>query len=79
MITSDKKIESNRRNALKSTCPRTVKGKSKSRWNAIKHGLLAKEVVVPVGTLAEDHGEFDNLLDELVRSLWPQARWKKWP
>ena len=38
-MTSQRKIESNRRNAKRSTGPRTALGKSRSRANALKHGL----------------------------------------
>ncbi len=39
-MTSDKQIRANRRNALKSTGPKTSEGKSKVKRNALKHGLL---------------------------------------
>ena len=42
MPTSQLKIESNRRNAQKSTGPRTTAGKNRSRFNALKHGEYAK-------------------------------------
>ena len=38
-MTSARKIESNRQNALRSTGPRTDAGKARSRRNALKHGL----------------------------------------
>ncbi len=40
-MTSAKKIEANRRNALRSTGPRTAAGKARSRKNALRHGLAA--------------------------------------
>ena len=40
MMTSPKKAEANRRNALNSTGPRTPEGKAAVRLNALKHGLL---------------------------------------
>lgn len=40
-MTSPRKIEANRRNAKRSTGPRTVHGKQRSRTNALKHGLAA--------------------------------------
>jgi hypothetical protein len=40
-MTSAKKIEANRRNALRSTGPRTAAGKARSRQNATRHGLAA--------------------------------------
>ena len=41
-MTSDKKVQANRRNALKSTGPNTPEGKAAVRLNALKHGLLSK-------------------------------------
>ena len=40
-MTSQRKIEANRRNAKRSTGPKTVLGKMRSRANALKHGLAA--------------------------------------
>jgi hypothetical protein len=40
-MTSQRKIESNRRNAKLSTGPKTERGKAASRVNATKHGLSA--------------------------------------
>ena len=45
-MASDAQIEANRANAQKSTGPRTAEGKAKVAPNAIKHGLLAEQVVV---------------------------------
>jgi hypothetical protein len=41
-IVSTRKVEANRRNALKSTGPRTPRGKAYSRRNACKHGLFIR-------------------------------------
>ena len=46
MIVSEARISANRRNSLKSTGPRTLEGKARSRANALKHGLCAS-IVVP--------------------------------
>lgn len=44
-MTSVTQIEANRRNALKSTGPRTEAGKQVSRGNAVRHGLTAETVI----------------------------------
>lgn len=46
-MTSQRQIEANRRNAQKSTDPRTEAGKERSRRNALKHGLAGLGVVLP--------------------------------
>src|SRR3974377_810928 len=57
-MTSYRQIEANRRNALRSTGPRTDVGKQASRRNAVRHGLTAETVI---GALedAEDYKEFE--------------------
>jgi len=50
-------ITANRANAQKSTGPRTGAGKSASRFNALRHGLDAKSVIIP----GEDPAEYDAL------------------
>jgi hypothetical protein len=44
-MTSFRQIEANRRNALRSTGPRTEEGKQQSRRNALRHGLTAETVI----------------------------------
>src|SRR4051794_37649094 len=47
-MASPRQTEANRRNASKSTGPKTTEGKSASRANALRHGLAGEGVVVPV-------------------------------
>jgi hypothetical protein len=56
--TSAAQIEANRSNALKSTGPRTGHGKGFSRLNALKHGMLAREVVLRGRLDGEEEREF---------------------
>ena len=44
-MTTEKQIAANRENARKSTGPRTLNGKRKSRRNAVRHGLTAETVI----------------------------------
>jgi hypothetical protein len=44
-MTSFRQIEANRRNAIRSTGPRTEEGKQQSRRNALRHGLTAETVI----------------------------------
>lgn len=66
---SPKSIEANRRNALRSTGPRTRKGKKAVRWNALKHGLLARSVVISFVEGEENAAEFRKLLNHLRKDL----------
>jgi hypothetical protein len=49
-----KRISANRRNALKSTGPRTEEGKARASLNALKHGLRASSLALPYLENAED-------------------------
>src|SRR3954470_4399134 len=46
-MASPKQIESKRLNARKSAGPRTQRGKSATRLNALKHGLFATDPIIP--------------------------------
>ena len=46
MGTSQARIDANRRNAKKSTGPRTAEGKKRSCLNAVTHGLRAETLVL---------------------------------
>ena len=69
--TSVAKIHASRKNALKSTGPKTLKGKSVVRWNALKHGLLSKEVIIQAGDGKESNAEFSRFLAQLQVDLQP--------
>ena len=84
-------IEANRRNANKSTGPRTEAGKAASRLNALKSGIEAKSTVIPGESAAElealtasYHDRFRPaapeevfLVDVLVSSDWLLRRLRK--
>ena len=45
--TKEERAEISRLNSRKSTGPRTVAGKDRSKYNATKHGLTARSVLLP--------------------------------
>lgn len=70
MTVSEKQLEANRKNAQKGGV-KTEEGKAIIRYNALKHGLLAKEVIVTVGDGAENPEEFNALMEDLSTQLKP--------
>jgi hypothetical protein len=66
-----KKARANRHNSLRSTGPRTPEGKRKVRSNAMKHGMLAKEVVIKTGDGKESATEFKRLMQKFHQDLKP--------
>lgn len=69
--TSERKAESNRRNARKSTGPKTARGKAWSRLNALKHGILASQAVVATTEGSENRKMFEELVDGLAADFSP--------
>jgi hypothetical protein len=58
----------NRRNAQKSTGPRTPEGKNRYRFNALKHGMTAKTLVLP----DEDADVLQMRIETWIADLQPQ-------
>ena len=66
-MASDKQIRANRRNARKSTGPKTPEGKSVVSHNALKHGLLSQQILLP----DEDEASLVQLSEHLHSQLQP--------
>jgi hypothetical protein len=66
-VSSDKQTRANRRNALNSTGPKTPQGKAAARQNALRHGLLSAEMLVP----GEDEAALKELSERLRDELRP--------
>jgi hypothetical protein len=57
-MTSFRQIESNRRNALRSTGPKTESGRQRSSQNALRHGLTAETIITSLEN-ADDYKAFE--------------------
>jgi len=66
---SQKKLQANCRNAKLSKGPKTKEGKAKSKMNALKHGLTAKELILP----GENEKQFKELRKALKREYKPET------
>ena len=71
-MVSQKQLEANRKNAPKGGV-KTTEGKAIIKYNALKHGLLTKEVVITIGEGAENPEEFNGLLTDLKTQLNPEG------
>jgi hypothetical protein len=87
-MATEKQIQANRQNALSSTGPKSPEGKSRAARNALKHGLLSRDMVLPgespkelkafreamIAELAPE-GELEEFLaDRVVESAWRLGR-----
>jgi hypothetical protein len=68
-MATQKQIDANRINALKSTGPRTATGKSKSRLNALRDGLTGQIVTLS----PQDRPVFEQLKAEVLAGFNPQT------
>lgn len=86
-MASEKQFMANKQNALKSTGPRTENGKATTSKNAIKHGILSKEIYLDAGMQPDfnklreglyfqfkPQGELEDfLLDRIINCAWRLA------
>ena len=68
-MVSERRIEANRRNAQKSTGPRSIDGRARSSMNALRHGITGQVSIMTV----EDRGAHDKFVQELIESLRPEG------
>jgi hypothetical protein len=68
-MATDAQIAANRRNALRSTGPRTPEGKARSSRNHLVHGLLAKGLIE-----GESQEEFLAVYEDFHAEYDPQTR-----
>ncbi len=85
-MSSEARIEANRRNAKRSTGPKSYAGKAASARNAIRHGLSSRTLTI---LPKEDSEELKQLVEEITSEFKPitgaenffvdqmiHARWK---
>ena len=68
-MVSEKQLEANRRNAEKSTGPKTAIGQSNSSRNNLRHGLTGHISLLPT----EDREAHDAFCNELIDSFTPET------
>ena len=71
-MTSNKKIESNRRNGRKSKGPVSLEGKQNSRRNAVNHRILATKVLREDDSFQEERDQSEAALMRLREALQPR-------
>jgi hypothetical protein len=69
-MSTEKQIQANRHNALRSTGPKTSEGKAAVRLNALRHGLRARSLLRP----GENPEEYARLCHDLENEWRPQNR-----
>ena len=75
--TSPRKADANRRNAAKSTGPRTPGGKARSRLNALKHGILASQAVIATIEGRADRKLFEATVEGLAQDFEPVGAYEQ--
>ena len=79
MIVSQKRIRANRRNAQKSTGPRTAAGKRRSSRNSLKHGKYAvlSFEFLKASKLPEDKVKYERLkksVEKMLKTAKPKGK-----
>src|SRR5665213_622848 len=69
--TSPEQLDANRRNAQKSTGPKTPEGRAVSKMNALKHGIFSKEVLVRGLNIKENSRDLEGLYERFWQQYSP--------
>ena len=73
-MATEKQIAANKRNASRSTGPKSIEGKAKAARNALKHGLAGHGVVFPEEMADQIHDRM-NFLRKAYRPDGPAQEW----
>lgn len=85
---SSRKVRANRKNAVRSTGPRTPNGRARASLNSLRHGILSEKALLPgedadalIELAARLHAEFapqgvmeEHLIQRLESSIWRLRR-----
>lgn len=66
-MATEKQIAANKRNAARSTGPRTISGKARSRTNALRHGFAAMLVSPGEGVMSDAGLDLEALSERIAR------------
>ena len=68
-MATEKQAAANRRNAQRSTGPRTDRGKARAAMNNVKHGAYAESEIIP----GEDLAERETLAEAYMQRFAPET------
>ena len=78
-VPSPRRVEANRRNAQKSTGPKTAEGKAISRLNGVKHGLTGAGIALPTEVKEQVEGCSRRFAMSTARKTRRRMRSSFWP
>lgn len=73
-MSTEKQAAANRKNAQLSTGAVTETGKAIVSRNAVRHGIFTKDLVINTGDGKEDVSEYQEILDNLEKSMNPSGQ-----
>jgi hypothetical protein len=74
---SNRRAKANQKNASLSTGPKSEHGKAVVRWNALKHGIFSREILIRKGDGKENKAEYDRLAESFWKDLQPEGEFEE--
>jgi len=76
-VMSQIQLDANRRNAQKSTGPRTAPGKGRSARNNTRHGFFTRALILTSGPSAEDPAQWERFRDTFRTDFQPASHYER--